>query len=124
MWVFLKDAFFSIVEDRNDRGGRLMVRARFPGDIERHFPGVEVIDHAPGEADYRFRAFIDRQRVVGVIADQVAGIGYVDFKSQVSPDENLRYQSYLGCWSQLNRAQHNCREYGMKDLLDGSDSHG
>ena len=50
MWVFLNNAFLSIVEHRENQN-ILLVRARIKGDIERVFPGVMV--HKTPEADYQ-----------------------------------------------------------------------
>ena len=46
MCIFTNKGFLSIVEDRDDPE-RLLVRARYEGDIERHFGGeVEVREEA------------------------------------------------------------------------------
>lgn len=102
MWVFLTDAMFSIVENRNDPT-ELMVRARLPGDLERHFPEAEVLELE--QADYRFRVFVPRQLVEEKILEQVKAIDYPDFKSQIAPDDTVRRMAYQRVWSVMNNAQ-------------------
>ncbi|MFW6344777.1 MAG: hypothetical protein ACOC0M_00375 [Halomonas sp.] len=120
MWVFVKDAFFSVVQDRGD-ADRLMVRARFPGDLERHFPEAKVLEHGPGEADYRFRAFLPREQVEAWLQGQIQAVNYPDFKSQVPVDHGLRYRAYMGVWETMNEAQRVGREYSLSDLLDSEE---
>jgi hypothetical protein len=60
MWIFLSDAFLSVVADKADPSGeRLLVRARRSGDIERVFPEAAVFSVAG--ADYAFRAWLPRR---------------------------------------------------------------
>ena len=100
MWIFLNDAFLSIVSDRNDQA-RLLVRARFKGDIERAFPGVRS-SHTP-HADYPYRAGIDRKTVAKVLSEKAAGIRYPNFKDSVT--EPWREGEYLSVWSTMREAQ-------------------
>lgn len=93
MWLYLPDAFLSIVAFRDDPDC-LLVRARVRGDIERVFPGVET-GETP-DADYRFRAVIDRQIVADAIAGRLLEISYPNFKASVTDDE--RHAVYLDVW--------------------------
>lgn len=102
MWIFLKDAFLSIVEDKTDpHGGTLLVRARARGDIERIFPTARV-STTPGR-DYRFRASLPSVAVANAIADEITRIGYGNFKDSVS--ENDRHNAYLRVWSTMSQWQ-------------------
>lgn len=82
MWIFLNDAFLSIVRPRKgghiDPETHLMVRGRIPGDIERVFPGEKVLQNKG--ADYRFRAFIKREYVAERMKEEVERITYSNFK--------------------------------------------
>jgi hypothetical protein len=80
MWIFLSDAYLSIVQSKTD-SKTLVVRARRPGDIEAVFPKVEVIT-IPGR-DYQFRANIPREVVAQAISDEVRGIQHTNFKNSV-----------------------------------------
>lgn len=80
MWICLNNAFFSIVEPKAG-SDELLVRARRQGDIERVFPNHQV-ERTVGR-DYLFRAFIKRETVAAIIAEQVMGINYNNFKNSV-----------------------------------------
>lgn len=99
MWIFLNDAFLSIVADR--QSDRLLVRARIAGDIERVFPSAAV--SASPDADYAYRAFVARDTVADTLFWQAQSIAYPNFKNSVQ--ENDRHDAYLQVWSAMNRYQ-------------------
>lgn len=99
MWIFLTDAFLSIVNKGGD-GTTLLVRARRAGDIERVFPGAEVIEGVG--SDYRYRARIDRDSVAQRLAEQVRGIRYANFKATVK--DSRRGHAYLDVWDVMRKA--------------------
>jgi len=92
MWIFLNDAWLSIVEDRED-AEYLLVRSRRSGDIERVFGVQEDIDR---EADYHYRAHILRDHVAGVLAREVGRIDYDNFKNSV--EDSQLHASYSRVW--------------------------
>lgn len=100
MWIFLNDAFLSIVDKGGD-GSTLLVRARGSGDIERVFPEAQV--NETSRNDYRFRARILRERVALTLADAVRAIDYPNFKSSV--EEPTRHDAYMGAWAVMHRWQ-------------------
>ncbi|SCM71578.1 conserved hypothetical protein [uncultured Pleomorphomonas sp.] len=112
MWIFLNNAFVSIVDPKASYAGgkgpvsdELLVRARFKGDIERVFPeSAADVTETPGR-DYRFRALIDRAQVMNTISDAISGIDYFNFKGSVPPAEKWRHDAYMGCWSVMEREQ-------------------
>jgi hypothetical protein len=87
MWIFLSDAFLSIVDHRT-KPGVLLVRARLRGDLERVFPGARV-ERTPA-ADYLYRAEVPRERVASVIADAIRAVDYPNFKGSVREPDRLR----------------------------------
>lgn len=95
MWICLNNAFFSIVQ--SDEPDRLSVRARRKGDLERHFPGHEVLA-LPGR-DYAYRAFIPRELVAQILGDLSRSINYGNFKDSVSNHE--LHDAYVDVWSVL-----------------------
>lgn len=99
MWVFLNDAFLSIVADPHS--DKLLVRARLPGDIEQTFPEAEVIEGAG--TDYRFRAWINREAVADTLHQQVLRIDYNNFKASVK--DHSRHDTYMDVWEVMYRAQ-------------------
>ncbi len=100
MWIFLSDAFLSIVDKGGD-DSTLLVRARREGDLERVFPGVEV--RLTPDHDYRYRARVPRERVAEAIADHIRGIRYPNFKGTVK--DPARHDAYMGVWSEMHRFQ-------------------
>jgi len=103
MWVFLNNAFLSIVAHREEPN-MLMVRSRMAGDIEKTFPDAEVI--RTDAADYRYRTTIQRRRVEEVMLNIVHNIGYDNFKSSIPAHETGRHDAYLDVWSVMLRYQH------------------
>jgi hypothetical protein len=96
MWIFLNNAFLSIVSDK-DNSDNLLVRARYHGDIRRIFPRAKVV--ITPEADYRYRARVPRTLVAEKIASQIAGIDYTNFKASVT--DQSRQIVYLQVWRQM-----------------------
>jgi hypothetical protein len=106
MWIFAKDGFLSIVQ--HERQPRLLaVRARVKGDIERLMSVKQVIEDTGGVHDYRYRAFLDRDRVADRIAEAVCGIRYGGskggFKANVTDRRRARH--YLHVWDTMWQMQ-------------------
>lgn len=95
MWIFLNNAFLSIVKPK-DRAS-LLVRARAKGDIERVFP--EAVVSCTPERDYRFRALIPRARVAEAITAYVMEMHYPNFKGSVV--EHDRHTVCSRVWSTM-----------------------
>jgi hypothetical protein len=100
MWIFLNDAFISVVAHK-DQPHVLLVRARAGVDIRRLFPAARVV--CTPAADYRYRAVIPRAAVAAVIADKIAGITYTDFNASVSDAQ--RHNAYLRVRAIMSRWQ-------------------
>ena len=97
MWVFMNDAFLSVVKNRNDDSG-VVVRARVKGDLENVFGQEhEVIES--DNSDYRFRMFLDQKYVSDVIAKRVDEIEYNNFKNSISKNDYERKSYYTRVWS-------------------------
>ena len=89
MWLFTSNSFVSVVADRDDtQSSRLLVRARIKGDIDQLFPDAEVMETPL--ADYRYRAWVDRQAVSNAFAKQIEGMTYTNFKNSVKDKERLK----------------------------------
>lgn len=100
MWIFLNNAFLSIVQKPGDTD-TLTVRARVKGDIERVFPTAKVTQN--GGTDYKFRATIHRARVADAMFDAVMDIDYANFKSSVK--DHARHDAYMDVWSAMMKYQ-------------------
>lgn len=101
MWIFLSDAFLSIVDKGGD-GSTLLVRARRKGEIESVFPKARVEDTPRN--DYRYRARIDREQVAQVMAEIIRKTDYKNFKATVADED--RHHAYMGVWEQMFQYQH------------------
>jgi hypothetical protein len=95
VWIFAKDGFLSIVQ-HSQQPRLLVVRGRVKGDIERLMSCNGVFEDTTGQHDYRFRAYLDRDRVADKIAEHVCAIRYGDFKSTVK--DKRRAKHYFAVW--------------------------
>jgi hypothetical protein len=86
MWIFLNDAYFSIVH-KDCADNELLVRARRKGDIERVFGATNVV--SVDKADYQYRAVMTRDNVAAILSNVVYAITYPNFKNSVK-DAKLR----------------------------------
>jgi hypothetical protein len=96
MWLFLNDAFLSIVSYA-DNPDALLVRARHWGDIEQMFPKAKV--SVTPNADYLFRATVPRRIVAAAIGQRIPDIDYSNFKGSVVSDD--RHHAYLAVWQEM-----------------------
>lgn len=101
MWVFLREAFVSIVAHR-DKPGVLLVRARLAGDIERAFAGYRFKVRRTPRADYLYRAALSFLDVREALANHVNAIDYDNFKAGVGPD---RRETYSKVWDTMRERQ-------------------
>ena len=102
MWIVLNDAFFSVVAHR-ERPSMLMVRSRSSGDLEKYFPHAEVTETS--NADYRYRAVIERAAVGAVLSQVSANLDYDNFKNSIPKSQGFRKGPYMDVWRALYRLQ-------------------
>jgi hypothetical protein len=100
MLIFTKNSCLSIVADRNEPR-RWIVRAYFEGDIERFAPNVQVI--ARPDSQFRYRAFVDKDEVIGRLLDAANAIEYDEFGTAV--DGEARKQTYTSLAATMRRGQ-------------------
>ena len=100
MWIFLNNAYLSIVRHR-ERPDHLLVRARNNGDIQAVFPQAEV-DITP-HADYLFRAVISEDEVINAISWEVSEIDYDNFKNSIV--DQRYHDACMGVWVTMNDYQ-------------------
>jgi hypothetical protein len=93
MWIYSKNAFVSVVQDRNDPEV-LIVRSRVKGDLEELWPDAAV-EETP-YADYGFRTRLGRKEVALAVAKQVMEIDYTNFKDNIT--DKRRKPFYLVVW--------------------------
>lgn len=111
MWIYLNDAMLSIVQNTG-RQDQFLVRARFPGDIERCFP--DAVTYETNDADYRFRAFIGKMTVAELVMNRLVEIGYDNFKSTVTDPRRRRW--YGNTWTEAVEAQRLKRMFPNEQL--------
>jgi len=100
MWLFTKNGFVSIVQDRDNKDD-LIVRARVRNHLQALFP-LAVIPETV-DADYRFRTIVNRRVVRKFVTDQVSAIDYPNFKNTVvDPDYHA---ACLLVWSSMHQLQ-------------------
>ncbi|HEY3331970.1 MAG TPA: hypothetical protein VGK19_18200 [Capsulimonadaceae bacterium] len=101
MWIFLSDAFLSVVAHR-DKPDCLLVRARRRGDLEKLI-GAETQVDVTEDADYLFRATVSRNVFAKVIADRVKAIDYDNFKSAIK--DEAYHDACLDVWATMRELQ-------------------
>lgn len=110
MWIFLNNAFLSIVADKGNVE-HLLVRARKKGDIEAVFKGLVpgfkfTVSHTP-EADYAYRVFLPRALVTRAMTAEIGKIHYTNFKDSVK--DKARHDIYLRVWNIMRGWQQSAR---------------
>lgn len=107
MWLFTKKGFFSAVQHKDD-ATRILIRARFKGDLERLFKANGVLAKVSfdSHADYAYRAVITRETFVYIAKREAESIDYTNFKS-AAHDGTRRDAAYMDVWGVMFRAQEN-----------------
>lgn len=100
MWIFLNDAFLSVVEHRDD-SSVLLVRARREEDILRCFPDSKPI--RTENADYRWRITVDRDAMKQAMSEAVDRIDYPNFKNSIR--EPKRHDLAMRVWGVMTHLE-------------------
>ena len=61
-----------------------------------------VFEDRTGQHDYRFRAYLDRDRVADRITEQISAIRYPNFKEVT---DKRRHYAYFHVWDQMYELQ-------------------
>lgn len=108
MWVFLNDAFLSIVVPHTDdvpakwKGKDvLVVRARRKVDLINTF-GREVEVMETPDRDYRWRTYQARSIMAELMFEAVNAIDYDNFKDSISGNDPHRKRAYGTVWADMN----------------------
>lgn len=96
MWLFLNNAFFSIVQHEN-YDNVMVVRARIAGDIQKVF-GTEYEVFEDAGTDYKFRTFVTRTEVKKAMEKEIDKITYSNFKDSISKKDKARSNAYSNVW--------------------------
>ena len=93
MWIMTTTGFVSIVS-KGCAPDELLVRSRRKKDLRALFPEAHILTDAG--TDYRFRAVLPRSRVREVLAAQLDGIGYGNFKDATK--DRALHSAYMRTW--------------------------
>jgi len=130
------DGFFSVVRDRQTKGG-VLIRARAKADIYnlyRKFSTAYPKRHlrekrfkmsrpkADEHRDYRWRIAMRKRDWAQIVYRLAMEIGYCNFKEEVHkrPDQANKHSAYLSVWSAMLRVQHeeNSREQATQPYFN------
>jgi len=114
MWIFFNNSFLSVVDPSDgvsNKKGKLLVRARYKGDIENVFPDAIVVETP--KRDYLYRAMISREKVAEAVANSIKNIDYDNFKNSIPTDNDWfwRHNLYLDVWTCMYQEQ-SIQNYG------------
>ena len=122
MWVFANNSFISIVEhyDQIKYKDVMVVRARRENDLDILFLSHKILETS--DSDYRFRVFVPRYEVKGVVASLIDDIDYDNFKNSIPDEEHERHSAYLRVWFEMQKFQqksHNSVAKTKKVIYNG-----
>lgn len=115
MWLFLNDAFVSIVQSSVEPD-KFSVRARNANDLELLFPDEPIYENM-GE-DYAARCFINKEKVIRVVLERMSNINYTNFKDTIDANDELRQDAYVGVWQDMLLYQLKLHPSKTSRLLD------
>lgn len=107
MWLFTREGFFSVVQDKGDFM-KLVVRTRRRGDLERLSIALNThLDIIEGAGtDYQYRAVVDRVAFRDYMAEGIDGIDYTTgVKDKIDCGENDRHTAMYRVWSAMMSLQ-------------------
>ncbi len=112
MWIFLNDAFLSIVH-KDCAKDEVLVRARIKGDLEKVFNDENLFKANPGlkpvevtrytKSDYLYRAVVKRNHMRAVMAAELDRVVYSNFKA--STRDNKLHNAYNAVWGIMAKLQ-------------------
>lgn len=121
MWVFTKEGFFSVtLNQRDESGDTLLVRARVRGDLVNLIDYVEDMDQEAASAcfdddpiietphaDYRYRVVMPRYWWGYYLSMVVDDLDYTNVKDTLAPmsTESVRHGAMMGVWASMGRLQ-------------------
>jgi hypothetical protein len=102
--------FLTTGRTRNHSDCHLLVRARLAGDIEKFLDidgrgRLQIHRDDKGTRDYRYRAYVPRDRVKGIVAMLAACITYTNFKGTINALDRHRTRWHDKAWTVAINAQ-------------------
>ncbi len=110
MWIFTNYGFVSAVQ-HNAKQDAFLVRAREPGVLEefakRH--KINTVVRETPDADYRYRAEIERTEFAAAVAVEILSIDYGNFKSAfrslITENTGVTHWALLDVWTVMRDLQ-------------------
>ena len=109
MWIFVADAFISVVAHPDD-GELAIVRARHPDHIENLFPWAEVWEIPDSQHgyevhanDYRYKATVSREAIKAEMAERVDQLSTESFRAAI--EDPLYYDACARARKHLHAMQ-------------------
>ena len=95
MWLFTQHGMVSVVQHREDPN-MLLVRSREPNVLRELFKGLQKKTriHKLPNADYRYRAMVDRDGFWDVMIRQINQIDYPNFKNHLLNEKKVDMNTY------------------------------
>ena len=107
MWVITTRGFYSVVADLED-ATKLLVRGRAQEDLvalSDLVSNLRIVETP--DADYRWRASVDRAAWAAAVTHIAGEVDYPNFKSAVAERQGwARAELLHDVWSTLRRLQH------------------
>jgi hypothetical protein len=114
MWIFAKQGFASVVQDRFNPGS-VLVRGRAKGDLIEVLEGMgiagaaDTVKHTPAH-DYPYRATISQESFAKGMFLLAKAVDYTNFKGKVAQVDDdydciVRGQTYHQVWSTLHNLE-------------------
>ena len=104
MWLFTKEGFFSIVQDRRD-SDTLWVRSRDRQDLVRLLMSCDMPDHTVSSyagTDYEHRTSINREDLAKIMQHAADAVDYTNFKDMTAATlGRARAEVYSRLWWEI-----------------------
>ncbi len=128
MWVFTRDGFFSVIQDKHCRNEEIMVRARCRSDLCRlaiklqgYCDDDSILEIA--HADYRYRLKMNKTLWADYLHRQALDINYPNVKnSMMFQDDLTRKEAFFSVWRTLRTWQDKLEEDRAKQSLSGNNT--
>ncbi len=106
MWLFIKDAFVSIVEAHGEPHN-VLVRARRKKHLETFLPEHEKSITEDSNRDYRFRVKVSKEAIATIVSQYVLkSLTYDNFKGAQSHQDPQWTRALHDVWDVMYRLQY------------------
>jgi hypothetical protein len=101
MWLYTNKGFLSVVENFHEKS-EFLVRGRYKGDIEAHFPDADI--EVDAGTDYKYRTYLPKEVVAVRLQKYLESeLNYSNYKNSVK--DTSRLVAYHDVWATMKHAQ-------------------